>query len=170
VYAKPIPREDGADLLRKENGEMRVEAQRLKDRIAQLESDVAKLTLALADATDIKNAIEISESLGVVGPPANSLPLSIAGVKTAVCIAFDVQIAALEGEAKAHKFSHPRYAAFKILRENTGMSMPQIARHFGGRDHTTVMHGLKRADELYDTKPYWRVRYEAAKAGVRGAK
>jgi chromosomal replication initiator protein len=30
----------------------------------------------------------------------------------------------------------------------TSRSLPEIGRRFGGRDHTTVMHGVKRIEEL----------------------
>ena len=33
-----------------------------------------------------------------------------------------------------------------LARELTGESLPEIGRHFGGRDHTTVLHACRRAD------------------------
>lgn len=38
----------------------------------------------------------------------------------------------------------PRQVAYAAVRERTSMSLPQIGRTFGGRDHTTIIHGLQQ--------------------------
>ena len=35
-----------------------------------------------------------------------------------------------------------------LCKQLTSRSLPEIGRRFGGRDHTTVMHGVKRIEEL----------------------
>ena len=35
-----------------------------------------------------------------------------------------------------------------LCKQLTSRSLPEIGRHFGGRDHTTVMHGVRRIEEL----------------------
>ena len=35
-----------------------------------------------------------------------------------------------------------------LVKQNTTRSLPDIGRRFGGRDHTTVMHAVRRIDEL----------------------
>jgi chromosomal replication initiator protein len=39
----------------------------------------------------------------------------------------------------------PRQVAIYLARELTGESLPTIGRHFGGRDHSTVLHAWRRA-------------------------
>lgn len=43
---------------------------------------------------------------------------------------------------------HPRQDAMAAMRQLTGRSFPEIARLFGGKHHTTVMHGINRATKL----------------------
>jgi chromosomal replication initiator protein len=45
------------------------------------------------------------------------------------------------------EYSHPRQLAMYLCREMLGRSKSDIARRFGGRDHTTVIHALKRVKE-----------------------
>lgn len=46
-----------------------------------------------------------------------------------------------------------RFAVIEAARRVTSYSLPQIGRELGGRDHTTVMNGLKRAQALVRTDP-----------------
>jgi chromosomal replication initiator protein len=38
--------------------------------------------------------------------------------------------------------------AMYLAKHMTSRSLPEIGRRFGGRDHTTVMHGVRRIEEL----------------------
>lgn len=54
---------------------------------------------------------------------------------------------------RSKNIAYPRQIAMYLCRELTGMSFPQIAEKFGGRDHTTVMHGYNKiADALTNDK------------------
>ncbi len=41
---------------------------------------------------------------------------------------------------------HARHAGMWLLRKHTSLSLPQIGRCFGGRDHSTVLHGIRSVD------------------------
>ncbi|MDG1341034.1 MAG: helix-turn-helix domain-containing protein, partial [Paracoccaceae bacterium] len=45
-------------------------------------------------------------------------------------------------------YARPRQIAMWLCKQMTSRSLPEIGRRFGGRDHTTVMHGVKRVEEL----------------------
>jgi hypothetical protein len=60
-------------------------------------------------------------------------------VKTVVAEMHGLTVDVLEGACRKRMFSGPRQEAMKLAREMTGASYPVIARHFGDRDHTTVI-------------------------------
>ena len=53
----------------------------------------------------------------------------------------------LTGKRRSREIAMPRQIAMYICREMTGMSTTAIGRAFGGRDHTTVMHGCDKIAE-----------------------
>lgn len=56
---------------------------------------------------------------------------------------FDIKTSDLLGQSRSRKFVKPRQVAMFLLREQLGMSLTSIGEVLGGRDHTTVIHGLK---------------------------
>lgn len=57
---------------------------------------------------------------------------------------FDMTIDDLCGESRRKNFVHPRHIAMYLCRELTELSLPNIGREFGGRDHTTVMSAHRK--------------------------
>lgn len=51
----------------------------------------------------------------------------------------------LKGPDRSKRIARVRFAAMAAIRHQTGFSFPQIGAFFGGRDHTTVMHAIRRA-------------------------
>jgi chromosomal replication initiator protein len=52
------------------------------------------------------------------------------------------------GPKRVRTYARPRQVAMYLAKQLTSRSLPEIGRRFGGRDHTTVMHGVKRIEEL----------------------
>jgi hypothetical protein len=61
----------------------------------------------------------------------------------AVCEAAGVEIKHLLSDRRARLIARPRQLAMALIAERTPLSLPQIGRKMGGRDHTTVMHAKK---------------------------
>jgi hypothetical protein len=74
--------------------------------------------------------------------------LSIDTIQTAVAQEFDITVADMCGPVRARKLAWPRMVAMYLSRELTTRSLPEIGRHFGGRDHTTALHACRRIAEL----------------------
>lgn len=55
---------------------------------------------------------------------------------------------------------HPRQVAYFLCKAMTLRSLPDIGRKFGGRDHTTVLHGIRKIERLI--RKDWQVAYDVA--------
>ena len=64
---------------------------------------------------------------------------------------FNVRLAEMTSARRARAFARPRQVAMYLSKQLTSRSLPEIGRKFGGRDHTTVMHAVRRIEELKDT-------------------
>ena len=52
------------------------------------------------------------------------------------------------GPKRVRTVARPRQIAMYLAKQMTSRSLPEIGRRFGGRDHTTIMHGVKKIEEL----------------------
>jgi chromosomal replication initiator protein len=59
-----------------------------------------------------------------------------------------VKLSDMMSARRAREVARPRQVAMYLAKKLTPRSLPEIGRRFGGRDHTTVMHAVKRIDEL----------------------
>ena len=64
---------------------------------------------------------------------------------------YNIRLADLIGPKRNRPLARPRQVAMFLCKRLTTRSLPDIGRRFGGRDHTTVMHGIKRIEELMGT-------------------
>jgi chromosomal replication initiator protein len=77
-------------------------------------------------------------------------PPSIAAIQRAACEHFGLSEAELTSAERTRRIAWPRQVAMYLARELTSESLPSIGRHFGGRDHSTVLHACKRASEAIE--------------------
>ncbi len=78
------------------------------------------------------------------GRPARLEPKSVGEIQEAACQHFGLTTEELLSSARTARIAWPRQVAMYLARELTGESLPSIGRHFGGRDHTTVLHAWRR--------------------------
>ena len=51
------------------------------------------------------------------------------------------------------KLARPRQIAMYLSKQLTSRSLPEIGRKFGGRDHTTVIHAVRKIEQLREEDP-----------------
>lgn len=61
---------------------------------------------------------------------------------------YNIRLSDLIGPKRVRTFARPRQVAMYLSKQLTTRSLPEIGRRFGGRDHTTVMHGVRKIEEL----------------------
>jgi len=74
--------------------------------------------------------------------------LTVDRIQRAVCEVFSVTPTDMVSKRRARVIARPRQVAMYLSKKLTKRSLPDIGRRFGGRDHTTVMHAVKRIDQL----------------------
>jgi chromosomal replication initiator protein len=59
----------------------------------------------------------------------------------------------LIGSKRSHTISYPRQVAMYLSRSLTDKSYPEIAKEFGGKDHTTVIYAMKNVENTFMKDP-----------------
>lgn len=77
---------------------------------------------------------------------------SLEEIAKAAAKTFSVPMKELRGPSRRRSVVTARGAAMYLARQLTARSLEQIGRHFGGRDHTTVLHGCRKTEQLLRTE------------------
>ena len=64
---------------------------------------------------------------------------------------YNIKIQDLTGARRTRSIARPRQIAMALAKELTNHSLPEIGEQFGGRDHTTVLHAVRKIEELKKT-------------------
>ena len=78
--------------------------------------------------------------------------VSIENIQKTVADYFKLRVADLLSKRRSRSVARPRQIAMTLAKELTNHSLPEIGDAFGGRDHTTVLHGYRRILELRETE------------------
>jgi chromosomal replication initiator protein len=129
-------------------------AERIKDSVRALEGALIRV-VAFSSLTGKALTGELAqEVLQTLYPRTSSTvqqPSSIAEIQAAVGTHFGLAGGELLSSGRTARIAWPRQVAMYLSRELTGESLPSIGRHFGGRDHTTVLHACRRTAERLAT-------------------
>jgi chromosomal replication initiator protein len=79
---------------------------------------------------------------------ANNRQVTIDEIQRKVAEYYNIRLAEMLSDRRARNIVRPRQIAMFLSKEMTKNSLPEIGRRFGGRDHTTVMHGIRKVEEL----------------------
>jgi chromosomal replication initiator protein len=124
-------------------------AERIRTNVRALEGALIRI-VAFASLTgqpvDTRIAGEVLD--GLYGTtPASQRRVSLAEIQELTCEAFAISKDELLSESRAARVAWPRQVAMYLAREHTDETLPSIGRQFGGRNHTTVMHAVRRTAE-----------------------
>ena len=121
-------------------------AKHAKRNIRELEGALHRLhafSNLQARALDMSLALETFKD--VLGEPPKRL--TVEHVLKTVADHFKLKVTDLKSKRRQRAFAHPRQIAMYLARKMTGASFPEIGEKFGGKDHTTVMHNVKKIEE-----------------------
>lgn len=74
--------------------------------------------------------------------------VSIEEIQRKVAEHYNIRLSDMIGPKRVRNVARPRQIAMYLAKQMTSRSLPEIGRRFGGRDHTTIMHGVRKIEEL----------------------
>jgi chromosomal replication initiator protein len=82
---------------------------------------------------------------------ANDRRITIEEIQRKVAQHFNIRLADMSSQRRARAVARPRQVAMYLAKQLTARSLPEIGRKFGDRDHTTVMHAVRKIEEIVAT-------------------
>jgi len=82
---------------------------------------------------------------------AHDKKVTIEEIQKKVAEHFNIRITDMHSPRRSRSVARPRQVAMYLAKSITSRSLPEIGRKFGGRDHTTVMHAVRKIEELKST-------------------
>ncbi|MFH0981964.1 MAG: chromosomal replication initiator protein DnaA [Planctomycetota bacterium] len=125
-------------------------ASRIETNIRELEGALVKVD-ALSQAHNGKMTLELAQE--ALGPLSPRRPVAIPDIIELVSAQYGVRATDLRSRKRTRSVSLPRQVCMYLARELTTHSFEEIGGFFGGRDHSTVMHGTHLVGELRLTDP-----------------
>jgi chromosomal replication initiation ATPase DnaA len=86
--------------------------------------------------------------------------VTIAKIQAIVSEYYEIAPEHMRSQSRARRHAYPRQMAMLLSRRFTPLSLPQIGKHFGGRDHSTIIHGIRRTKLRMQRNPTIEVQYE----------
>ncbi len=122
-------------------------AHKITSNIRELEG---ALNRVVAHATLVGTAITIDSTQAVLYDllRANDRRITIDDIQKKVAAHFNIKVSDMHSARRSVAIARPRQIAMFLAKKLTSKSLPEIGRKFGGKDHTTVMHAVKRIDDL----------------------
>lgn len=124
-------------------------ARQVQSNIRELEGALNRV-LAYSDLSGIPLTLELAHNALSDFLP-QSVDLQPDDVLDAVSRAFGVSNERLIGRERTREVALPRQIVMYLLREEGGISLPQIGEMVGGRDHTTVIYACDKINDLMET-------------------
>ena len=129
-------------------------ARKVQSNIRELEGALNRV-LAFSDLSGIPLTLNLAQqALADFFPQGTDLKPN--DVLEAVSRAFGVSNERLLGRERTREVALPRQVAMYLLREEGGVSLPQIGEFVGGRDHTTVIYACEKVTDMMETDDRFR--------------
>ena len=122
-------------------------ADRFTDSVRELEGALNTLS---ARAGEGLSRLTLDEVQAILRPHLRSgeKRITIDDIQKATAEHYGMKQADLLSERRNRAVARPRQAAMWLAKQLTTRSLPDIGRRFGGRDHTTVLHAVRRIEAL----------------------
>lgn len=140
-------------------------AEQIDTNVRELEGAFNTLTLMARAGRPINvaNAQKILEHLNI----SRQKVITVSDIQRIVAEDYGVGLSDLLGKKRNSDIVLPRQVAMYLIRTLTDTSLPKIGQAFGGRDHTTVMHGTEKIADLIETDYSMKQRIETLSTKIK---
>lgn len=122
-------------------------ARKITSNVRELEG---ALNRVVAHATLVGREITMDTVTDVLSDllRAHDKRITVEDIQRAVANHYNVKMSDMHSARRSVTIARPRQVAMYLSKQLTSKSLPEIGRKFGGKDHTTVMHAIKRIEEI----------------------
>ena len=122
-------------------------AHKITSNVRELEGALNRI---VAHCTLVGRAITLENTQEVLHDllRANDRRMTIEDIQKKVAEHYNIKFSDMHSARRARTVARPRQVAMYLSKQLTSKSLPEIGRRFGGKDHTTVMHAVKKIEEL----------------------
>lgn len=125
-------------------------AHRITSNVRILEGALTRL-FAFASLVGREITLELAQDCLADILRSSDRKLSIEEIQRKVAEHYNIRLSDMIGPKRLRNIARPRQVAMYLSKQLTPRSLPEIGRRFGGRDHTTIMHGVRKIEELMAT-------------------
>ena len=125
-------------------------AHRITTNVRVLEGALTRL-FAFASLVGREITLDLTQDCLADILRASDRKVTIEEIQRKVAEHYNIRLSDMIGPKRLRTIARPRQIAMYLAKQLTPRSLPEIGRRFGGRDHTTIMHGVRRIEELMAT-------------------
>ena len=122
-------------------------ANRISTNVRVLEGALTRL-FAFASLVGREITVELTQDCLSDILRASDRKVTVEEIQRKVSDHYNIRLSDMLGPKRLRSFARPRQIAMYLCKQLTSRSLPEIGRRFGGRDHTTVMHGVRKIEDL----------------------
>jgi len=143
-------------------------ADRFTESVRELEGALNTLIVRAGANVSALSLEQTQTFLGATLRGGTDRRVTVDDIQKATAEHFGLKQADLISQRRTRSVARPRQAAMWLAKQLTTRSLPDIGRRFGGRDHTTVLHAVRRIEELKAADPQLAQDLEALVRKLRG--
>jgi chromosomal replication initiator protein len=127
-------------------------AHRITTNVRVLEGALTRL-FALASLVGREVTLDLAQDCLADILRSSDRKVTVEEIQRKVAEHYNIRLSDMIGPKRLRVIARPRQIAMYLAKQMTTRSLPDIGRRFGGRDHTTIMHGVRKVEELRTNDP-----------------
>ncbi|MBN8292315.1 chromosomal replication initiator protein DnaA [Rhodobacter sp. NTK016B] len=125
-------------------------AHRITTNVRVLEGALTRL-FALASLLGREITLDMAQDALADILRTSDRKVTVEEIQRKVADHYNIRLSDMIGPKRLRTIARPRQIAMYLAKHMTTRSLPEIGRRFGGRDHTTILHGVRKVEELRGT-------------------